>query len=249
MQEIISRVDGAVATVTLNRPEALNALTPTMLAELNETFDGLRANDAVRLVVLTGAGRAFSAGVDLKALGARALDHGAVGEVLDVPGRRLLATMETMPKLVLGKVNGFCFTGALELLLACDLIVCAREARFGDTHTRWGIRPSWGMSQRLPRRVGMLRARELSYTARTFTGTEAAAMGLANEAVPGSELDARVGALCESILANSHGAVAAYKDLYRSTEGLSLDQGLAYEADTTYDIDDTNVRLEEFLSR
>ena len=249
MQEITITVEGPLATVSLNRPAALNAITPTMLEELNEAFDRLRADDAVRLVVLTGTGRAFSAGVDLKSLGARELKGGAVGEVLDVPGRRLLATMESMPKLVVGKVNGFCFTGALELLLACDLIVCAEEAKFGDTHTRWGIRPSWGMSQRLPRRVGVMQARELSYTARTFSGVEAAAMGLANAAVPAAELDASVAALCASVLANSHGAVAAYKDLYRSTESLPLDQGLAYEADTAYDIGDTNQRLEAFLAR
>jgi enoyl-CoA hydratase/carnithine racemase len=249
MQEITLDLEGPLATVSLNRPAALNALTPTMLAELNGTFDALRSDVAVRMVVLTGTGRAFSAGVDLKSLGVRELTGGAVGEVLDVPGRRLLATMESMPKLVVGKVNGFCFTGALELLLACDLIVCAEEAKFGDTHARWGIRPSWGMSQRLPRRVGLMKARELSYTSRSFTGIEAAAMGLANLAVPAAELDATVAALCASILANSQGALAAYKDLYRNTEGLPLDQGLAYEADTTYDIADTGKRLAEFLSR
>jgi enoyl-CoA hydratase/carnithine racemase len=249
MQEISVDIDGAVATVTLSRPEALNALTPTMLGELNTAFDGIREDARIRVAVLTGAGRAFSAGVDLKSLGARELPGGAVGEVLDVPGRHLLANLETMPAIVIARVNGFCFTGALELLLACDLIITAEDAKFGDTHARWGIRPSWGMSQRLPRRVGVMKARELSYTARTFSGVEAAAMGLANVAVPRDELDGTVASWCEQILTNSPGTLAAYKDLYRSTEDLPLDQGLAYEVNTSYPIHDTGERLKEFLSR
>jgi len=249
MQQIHLAVDGAVATVTLHRPEALNALTPQMLDELNEAFERLRCDDTVRAVVLTGAGRAFSAGVDLKSLGAQDLPGGAVGDVLDVPGRALLSCIERMPKLVIGKVNGFCFTGALELLLACDLIVAAEEARFGDTHAKWGIRPSWGMSQRLPRRVGVMNARLLSYTARTFTGADAARMGLANAAVPLARLDEEVAALLQAVLANSAGTLAAYKDLYRRSEGMSLDEGLACEADTHYLIDDTQERLADFLAR
>ena len=249
MQQIALAVDGAVATVTLNRPEALNAITPQMLDELNEAFERIRGDDGLRVAVLTGAGRAFSAGVDLKSLGAQELPGGAVGDVLDVPGRALLACIERMPKPVIGKVNGFCFTGALELLLACDLIVTAREATFGDTHAKWGIRPSWGMSQRLPRRVGVMNARLLSYTARTFTGDDAARIGLANAAVPAERLDDEVAALVQELLANSPGTIAAYKDLYRRSEGMSLDEGLACEADARYAIEDTHERLARFLAR
>ena len=173
--------DGAVATLTLSRPEALNALTPAMLDELDIELRHVGRDPQVRVVVLTGAGRAFSAGVDLKALGGRSLAGGSVGDVLDVPARRSIEVLTTMPKVVVAKLNGFCFTGALELALACDLVVAADEARFRDTHAKFGLRPTWGMSQRLIRLVGVARARELSYTARTFTGVEAAEWGLADK--------------------------------------------------------------------
>ena len=152
----------------------------------------MAADDAVRVVVLTGEGRAFSSGVDLKALGGRSLEGGSVGDLLDLPARRAIELLTTMPKVVVAKVNGFCFTGALELALACDLVVTADEAKFGDTHAKFGLRPTWGMSQRLIRLVGVARARELSYTARTFTGVEAAEWGLAVRSVPRDELDAAV---------------------------------------------------------
>lgn len=236
-ETILLQTDGPVATVTLNRPTALNAITPQMLDELNEAFAAVEADPAVTVAVLTGEGRAFSAGVDLKALGARTLEGGKVGDILDVPARRLTERLSTMPVVVIAKVNGFCFTGALEIALACDLIVVAEEANFGDTHAKWGLRPTWGMSQRLPRAVGAARARELSYTARNFTGAEAAAWGMAT-AVPRAELDAAVMVLAATIGANSRSALAAYKDLYRQTAGATLKDGLAYEYGTDYPISD-----------
>lgn len=249
MPDINRQMSEGRLTLTLNRPEALNALTPQMLETLRAEIDRAESDESVGVIVITGAGRAFSAGVDLKSLGERRIQNGAVGPIFDVPGRALLQRIETVPKIVLARINGYCFTGALELALACDLIVAASEATFGDTHTKFGIRPSWGMSQRLPRRAGMLRARELSYTAKTFSGSEALAMGLVNQAPPLDELDATVNTLCEQILANSRGAVAAYKDLYRSTEGMRLDEGLDYEARTEYPIDDSQARIDGFSRR
>lgn len=246
--ESVVRVDvnAAVATVTFDRPEALNAITPAMLDELGDVLERLAADDAVRVVVLTGAGRAFSAGVDLKALAGRSLEGGAVGDVLDLPGRRVIGAITTMPKIVVAKINGPCFTGALELALACDLIIAADEARLGDTHAKFGLRPSWGMSQRLIRMVGVSRARELSYTSRTFTGEEAAAWGLAARSVPRDDLDANVDALVEVLLANSQEALAALKDLYRAALERGLGDGLRYEADTSYPISDTDRRVADF---
>ncbi len=249
MNEVESHSSNRRLTLTLNRPESLNALTPTMLDALSAEIDRAADDDSIGVIVITGAGRAFSAGVDLKSLGERKVENGAVGPVFDVPGRSLLHRIETVPKIVLARVNGFCFTGALELVLACDLIVAAAEAKFGDTHAKFGIRPSWGMSQRLPRRVGMLKARELSYTAKTFDGTEALAMGLATLAPPGDRLDAAVDTLCDQILANSRGAIAAYKNLYRFTEGMRLDEGLDYEAKTDFLIEDSQSRINRFSRR
>lgn len=247
-EQIEVTVDGAVATVTMNRPDALNALTPTMLGELNDAYDELVADEAVRILVLTGADRAFSAGVDLKALGDRKLTKGAVGDILDIPARSLTDKLANGPLISVAKVNGFCFTGALELALACDLMVCADEAKMADTHAKFAIRPSWGMSQRLPALVGPAKARELSFTAATFTGADAAAMGMACRAVPRDELDASVAELTEAIAGSSQGALAAYKDLYRVAESTGLAAGLEYEYGHDYDIDDaeTAERLAAF---
>ncbi len=238
-------LDG-VATITLHRPEALNAITPTMLAELEGAAVAAADDPAIRVVVLTGADRAFSAGVDLKALGERELVDGKVGDILDLPARRVTTTLSTMAKPVIAAVNGFCFTGALELALACDVIVVADEAKLGDTHATWGLRPTWGMSQRLPLLVGMARARFLSYTARTFTGVEAAAWGLAALSVPRAELADTVAALAEEMKVNSGESFAAYKDLFGAAERLGLEAGLAYEADHDYSFSDTDRRLAGF---
>lgn len=238
--------DDGVATITLDRPEALNAITEQMLAELTDALDRAQANPDVEVVVLTGAGRAFSAGVDLKALGERDLINGKVGDVLDIPARAVTQKLTTMSKLVIARVNGFCFTGALELALACDLIIAADEATFGDTHAKFGLRPTWGMSQRLTAAVGITTARRLSYTAETFTGRDAAEWGLAVASVPLADLDAAVAAMATRLRANSAGSLAAYKVLFDRAIALGVEQGLRFEANTEFTITDTNARLAKF---
>jgi len=244
--EVLTVRDGGAATITLNRPEALNAITPTMLVTLSDELEALAGDGAVRVVVVTGAGRAFSAGVDLKALGDRELTDGKVGDILDLPARRVTRLLSSMPAITIAKVNGFCFTGALELALACDIVVAADEAKFGDTHAKFGLRPTWGMSQRLPRLVGMAAARELSYTARNFSGAEAASLGMVARAVPLDDLDEATDEIVDGLLANSAGSLRAYKDLYREAMERPLGDGLAYEAATEYPIDDTAARLADF---
>jgi enoyl-CoA hydratase len=246
VQTVTLDVQGARATVTMSRPEALNAITPEMLAELRAAFEDLAGRPEVVVVVLTGAGRAFSAGVDLKSLGDRELVDGKVGDVLDLPARAVIDAIRALPAVVVAKVGGACFTGALELALACDVVVVAEEAKLGDTHAKFGLRPTWGMSQRLPWLVGPARARLLSYTARTFSGAQAAQWGLAALAVPRADLDATVDRLAEEIAGNSTGSLRAYKDLYRAAEREALPGGLAYEAATEYPIDDTGARVAGF---
>ena len=239
--EIDLTVLDGVATITLDRPDALNAITPTMLGELNDAADRCASDSAIRIVVLTGRGRAFSAGVDLKALGERDLVDGKVGDVLDVPARRLTTTLSTMPKPAIAAVNGFCFTGALELALACDLMLVADEAKLGDTHAKFGLRPTWGMTQRLPEAVGITRARELSYTARTIDGREALAIGLAARSAPRNGFDDALRALLAEMLANSSESFAAYKDLY-----LDAQPALERERVRDYPFTDTDQRLADF---
>lgn len=245
-RELLTETRDGIATVTLNRPDALNALTPRMLEALGNAVEAAGEDDDVRAIVVTGAGRAFSSGVDLKALGGRPIINGSVGDILDIPARRAIRFMEIAPKPVIAKVNGHCFTGALELALGCDLIYTAAEAKLGDTHAKWGVRPSWGMSQRLPRRVGMTRAKEMSLTARSVSGAEAAEIGLANDCAPAAELDDLVNSVLRRILDNSAHVLAAYKVLYRDTEDRTLTAGLAFEAGTIFEIPDTAERLSGF---
>jgi len=245
-RELLTKTRDGIATLTLNRPDALNALTPRMLEALGNAVEAAGEDDDVRAIVVTGAGRAFSSGVDLKALGDRPIINGSVGDILDIPARRAIRFMEIAPKPVIAKVNGHCFTGALELALGCDLIYTAAEAKLGDTHAKWGVRPSWGMSQRLPRRVGITRAKEMSLTARSISGAEAAEIGLANDCVPAAELDDLVDSVLSRILDNSAHVMAAYKVLYRDTEDRTLSAGLAFEAGTVFEIPDTAERLSGF---
>lgn len=245
-QTVTLEIAGPRATVTLRRPEALNAITPQVLEELGQAFTRLGQEPEVAVVVLTGEGRAFSAGVDLKVLGGRSITDGTVGDVLDLPARHVVELITQLPAVVVAKVNGACFTGALELALACDVVVAADEAKVGDTHAKFGLRPTWGMSQRLPWLVGPARARWLSYSSRTFTGAEAAQWGLFAQSCPRDRLDAVVDELADAIAANSTESLRAYKDLYRVAERGSLPDGLAYEAATAYPIPDTEQRVAAF---
>ena len=245
-ETILVEQKNGVSTITMNRPVVLNAITTTMLTELKQAVDEAGTASDIGVVVLTGMGRAFSAGVDLKALGKLPLDNGAIGPILDDPARALIRSIQTLPKVVIAKVNGFCFTGALELALACDLMVVAEEAKLGDTHAKWGLRPTWGMSARLPQAVGFRKARELSFTADTFTGRDAAAWGIANRAVPSAELDTTVQTLVDKILANSRDSLAAYKVLYNQGSGKTVSEAVAFEEKSVFAIADSNERVEKF---
>lgn len=245
-ETILVEKKNAVATITMNRPQALNAITITMLKELKQAMDEAGEDSEIGVVILTGMGRAFSAGVDLKELGKMTLEKGSISAVLNDSARAFIDTVQSILKVVIAKVNGYCFTGALELALACDLIVTAEEAKFGDTHAKWGLRPTWGMSARLPSIVGVQKARELSFTADTFTGREAASWGIANRAVPLAELDAAVQTLAEKILANSRGSLAGYKVLYNQGIGKTVTEAVEFEKKSKFLIEDSNERVEKF---
>ena len=242
--QVLYEVQDSFATITMNRPDALNAITPQMLEQLGAAFAEARDDDEVKVVVLTGAGRAFSSGVDLKALGDVKIVDGMVGDILDIPARGAIEIMRVTPKPIVAKVNGFCFTGALELALACDLMIVAEEAKFGDTHSKWGLRPTWGMSARLPAAVGLQRARELSMTARTFRGREAFDMGMAVRCVPLAELDEATIAFCKELAENSGQSIEAYKTLYESPE---VSAALQREFEAIFKITGSNERLAAFM--
>lgn len=242
-KNIVYEVADNIAWITFNRPERLNSLSPEMLQEWLEALGNASHDPVVRVVIVTGAGRAYCTGLDLKSLGNATIENGEVAGEFIALGLQLMETMQNCPKPVIAMVNGHCYTGGLELLFAFDLIVAAQGAQFGDTHAKWGIRPSWGLSQRMPRIMGMMRAKELSFTCRTFSAEEAQELGLVNRVVPADKLRAETIALAQQIIPNSAEAVAAIKDLYNRGMGMSLQDGLQYEQDTHYIIQDTNERL------
>ena len=222
---LVRREDAdGVATLVLNRPEKLNAMNPALFVELRAHLDALAGQtDTVGCVVLTGAGRAFTAGNDLAAIAAR--------EQPPTPHfqAETIDALEALPQPVIGKVKGHCLTGALELVLGCDLIVAGQSASFGDTHGKWGMAPVWGMSVRLPERVGRATAKELMFTGRRVDGAEAARIGLANRCVPDDELDATVAELAAAIVTNSWGTSRIDKQLLAASARLPRDEALPHE--------------------
>jgi enoyl-CoA hydratase/carnithine racemase len=241
--------DSGIAVLTLNRPQALNAFNQELLEALDAALKAAASDKDIRCVVLTGEGRAFSAGVDLKVLAGSSISGGSIGDTLNDLARNIIKSIETMPKPVIARVNGYCFTGALEIALACDLLVVANEAILGDTHAKVGIRPTWGMTQRLPRAVGIRKAREMAFTAMNVSGKEAASIGLANYAVPLTDLDAKVGALTDAILANSGASIAAYKDLFAAAQDRGLTEGVAFEEEAVYKMGDAKDRIAAVLKK
>lgn len=225
VERLVERTDdNGLAILTLNRPEMLNALSPNLFVELRAHIDAIAsATESIGCVILCGKGRSFSAGNDLKAIqsGETAPSRHFQAETLDA--------IEALPQPVIAAVQGHCYTGSLELALACDLLVAADDARFSDTHGKWGMSPTWGMSQRLPRRVGPLRAKEMMFSGRVVDGAEAAQIGLANECVPRAELMNHTIAMARSFLANSWFTLRADKMLVNKGQRYTLADGLQFE--------------------
>lgn len=217
-----------VAFLTLNRPQALNALSPTLFIELRRHIDVIAGEtDKIGCVVLQAEGRSFSAGNDLRAIQA--------GEKAPTPTFQAdtIIALERLPQPTIAAVQGHCYTGALELVLGCDLMVCSESARFADTHGKFSMTPLWGMSQRLPRRIGPLRAKEIMFSGRVVSGKEAAEIGLANFVVPDAELRHRTTELARQIAANSWHTLRADKMLVEGGQNLGLIDGLQFERDNS----------------
>ncbi len=244
---IYEKKDG-IAKITLNRPEALNAISPQVLMDLEQALKDIAGDDTVGVVVLTGAGRAFSAGVDIKGM-----NTDAQGDIVTTRKRLALDVIEALEnsdKPVIAAVNGYCLTGALELATACDLIVASESASFGDTHARWGLTPTWGGSQRLPRLIGAMKAKEMVFTCDMLTATEAQQIGLVNKVVPAEKLDEAVQELAGKILANSRASIRIQKSLMN--RGLKLDyaSGLKMaEEESPGATSDSQTRLQSFRDK
>lgn len=219
----------AVALVTLNRPDANNALNRDLSEAIVETFSDLAANDSVRAIVLTGAGRAFCAGVDLKAL---TEDPELLSSGMGLgPASPIVVALERCPQPIIGAVNGAAVTGGFELALACDYLYASEHARFADTHARVGILPGWGLSQKLSRIIGINRAREMSLTGNFIDAHVAEAWGLVNRICAPEALLSEALVSAAQIADSDPRAVTALKSLMNDGSKEALGDALIMEGE------------------
>jgi enoyl-CoA hydratase len=220
----VEKSDG-IAVLTLNRPDALNALSRALRAEIAAAFEAIQADGETRVAILTGAGRAFSAGIDLKELGsAQSMDGSGVSEA------SLIAAIGAFEGPLIGAINGHAITGGFELALACDVLIASTQAVFGDTHARVGIVPGWGLSQKLPRLIGIGRAKELSFTGNFIDARQAERWGLVNRVVEPEALLPTCHELARDMLSCDPPSLARYKRMIDRGFEETLAEGLRREA-------------------
>jgi enoyl-CoA hydratase/carnithine racemase len=224
MTQLVLREDrDAISILTLNRPDKLNALSPDLFVDLRAHISAIEADPELRCVVLKGAGRSFSAGADIEALNA--------GFITEDPEFRseTVEALGDMRAVVIAAVRGHCYTGGFELACAADVIIAADNARFCDTHARLGIVPRWGLSARLPRRVGLAAARRISMTCKPMNADEALRIGLCDYIVPHVDLEDFAIDLAIQTAENDPKAIAGILHLYNHVADLPLSEALNYE--------------------
>ena len=221
---LVDKADG-LAILTLNRPQRLNALSLELRRALFETFAALQADDETRVVVLTGAGRAFSAGLDLEELGNGAAIHGR-----KEPWAATGAAVRSFSGPVIGAINGAAVTGGFEIALCCDMLIASSNARFADTHARVGLLAGWGLSQRLSRVIGLARAKELSLTGNFLDAVTAERWGLVNRVVAPEALLPTCRELASAMLSVAPEFLPMYKRVIDQGYHMNLADGMAFEA-------------------
>jgi enoyl-CoA hydratase len=242
---LIDKADG-IATITLNRPQAMNALSRALRAAIVGAFTELRDDAGVDVVILTGAGRAFCAGLDLKELGGESAESVGIGSA--VSQTNVVEAVQGFDRPVIGAINGFAVTGGFELALACDVLVASSNARFADTHARVGILPGWGLSQKLSRAIGIYRAKELSLTGNYLSAEQAEAWGLVNRVVAPEELLPACRALARDMQSCVPEVMRGYKQLIDRGHSLTMAEGLKLEHDASKE-QARQVTAEQFAAR
>lgn len=227
-ETLLTKVDGAVATITVNRPDVLNALNLKVIAELTQAFTAVGGTPDVRVVILAGAGdRAFIAGADIGAMSQMGPKEAMA---FSRAGQRLTTTMENIPQIIIAKVQGFALGGGCEVAMACDIVVAVKRAKFGQPEVGLGLIAGFGGTQRLVRRVGLPLALDILTASRTLTGEEAAAAGLISRTCEKEQLDEEVALVVRGVLKGAPAAVAETKRLTRQAYQMTLEAGLAAEA-------------------
>jgi enoyl-CoA hydratase len=215
---VLRATKNGAAILTLNRPEKLNALSKDLVETLEDHVDKIaRESKTIGLVILRGAGGNFSSGHDMAEVLAQVKAHAKPHHYIEV-----IDKIANLPQPVISAVQGHCSTGALELALAADLIVAAQSASFCDAYARWGLTPIWGLSLRLPHRVGTAKASEMMFTCRSYSGAEAHDMHLANFCFADERFEAELDAVAADILANSWYSNQVNKRALLASNGLTL---------------------------
>jgi enoyl-CoA hydratase/carnithine racemase len=220
--------DNAAATIRLNRPDALNALSMELLEEFSHAVSNIGQDESIKALVIRGEGRAFCAGADLLFFDSVREDLARLNPYV----QRLngcLFQLEELPIPTIALVHGFALAGGLELVLACDMAIAAANARLGDQHANFGLIPGGGSTQRLPRRIGMQRAMELLTTGRWLSGAEAADWGLVLRAVPADTLNEELEKLLASLRGKSRTGLGWTKSVTQRGKDLPLKDGVALE--------------------
>ena len=226
---LLTEKSEGVLTLTLNRPSAMNALSRELRRAIAGAFLAAGNDPDVGVIILTGAGRAFSAGLDLKELGGETAGSPDIGEAVSTGD--LIQTMSRCDRPIIGAVNGVAVTGGFELALACDLLIASTEARFADTHARVAIMPGWGLSQKLSRLIGIGRAKELSLTGNYCSAEQACAWGLVNRVVAPAELLPACRALAKDMLSCDPDVLKSYKRVIDDGYATTFGEGLRIEGD------------------
>lgn len=219
MTAVLLEVSDRIATVTLNRPEARNALSSEVLRLLPTLLREADQREDVDVIILTGADPAFCAGLDLKELGSTAGNLGGSGADGGTNSTGVRGPFPALDKPLIGAVNGVAITGGLELALNCDFLVASERAKFGDTHSRVGVMPGWGLAVLLPQAVGVRRAREMSFTGNFLSAEEALHFGLVNHVVPHEELMSATRGLASDIIGNDQPGVRQLRRTYAEITG------------------------------
>ena len=210
---VLLEISDRIATITLNRPEARNALSGEVLALLPRLMRSADESDDVDVIILTGADPAFSAGLDLKELGSSSRNLGGGSE--DTSGPVVVrGPFPPLSKPLIGAINGAAITGGLEMALNCDFLIASERAKFGDTHTRVGVMPGWGLTVLLSQAIGVRRAREMSFTGNFLSAEDALQWGLVNRVVPHAELIPATRQLALDIIGNDQPGVRQIRSTY-----------------------------------
>ncbi len=223
MSFVLRNDTDGVATLTLNRPEKLNALNPGTFRELRAHLDAIAGDDSVRCLVLTGAGRSFCAGNDLDAIAS------GEGRAEPMLGPETVSALEELPQPTIAKIKGHCFTGGPGAGAGVRLPDRRRLTKLGDTHGQWGMVPIWGMSIRLPERVGLANAKDMMFTARRIDGTRAREIGLVDRPCRRTSSTPSVDTLAGEIAANSPGTNRRVKLLLRERFDRNRPDAILYE--------------------